>query len=336
MTPTPVPAYGLPVLLDLASLTRRPIAPKDAAALSDLLNAIEAVDVFGEYYSADDAAEQINAPLLDLERGTVGVFDGDRMVGYSSAAHMPRAEGVHRVVVSGGVRPDCRRQGLGAELLRAGIASARTLHAIHHPDLPLAVDVLNNALNEGALACYRGAGMTPFRSVWQMQHPLGAAVVGAPLPEGLVVEGYSADNDAEFFEVGNEAYLERRGGVPMPLEQWRGYIAWQAFRPDLSFLLRDTRGGEAVGMVLAFSWDADTRATGVRDVQLQRIGVRPGYRRRGAASALIGHTLRAAEARGLDRASVEVDDDGLSRPGGLFGRAGFSVARTEVGYTLST
>ncbi|MFD8199834.1 GNAT family N-acetyltransferase [Streptomyces sp. NPDC059701] len=61
---------------DLASLTRRPIAATDAAALAGL-------------------------------------------VGYSSAAHKPVAEGVHRVVVSGGVHPDHRRRGLGAELLHS-------------------------------------------------------------------------------------------------------------------------------------------------------------------------------------------------------------------------
>lgn len=319
---------------DLTTLSRRPIAARDARALAELLNAIEAVDVFGEYYSESDAAEQIDAPTLDLERGTVAIFDGDRMVGYSSAAHKPRAEGVHRVVVSGGVDPAYRRRGLGAQLLDAGIASARALHAIHHPGLPLAVDVQNNARNEGALACYRAAGMTPFRWYLQLQHPLGAAVVDVPAPDGLLVEGYSADNDAEFFAATNEAALERQGGVPLPLEQWRGYLGWQAFRPDLSFLARDAHSGEAVGLLLAFSWDADTAATGVRDVQLQRIGTLPAHRNRGVASALIGHALRRAEAGGFDRASVEVDTATPTGGTGLYERLGFAVARTEVRYTL--
>ncbi|QNP66741.1 hypothetical protein [Streptomyces genisteinicus] len=52
--------------VDRARLVRRPITPADAPALAELLNAIEVVDVFGEYYSTEDAADQINAPLLDL------------------------------------------------------------------------------------------------------------------------------------------------------------------------------------------------------------------------------------------------------------------------------
>ncbi|MEU3552834.1 GNAT family N-acetyltransferase [Streptomyces fragilis] len=317
-----------------AHLTARPIAPTDAAGLSALLNAIEAVDVFGEYYSEEDAAEQINAPLLDLGRGTVGLFDGDLMVGYSSAAHQPRAEGVHRVTLSGGVHPDHRRRGLGTGLLAAGIACARTLHALHHPALPLAVAVRNNARNAGALACYRAAGMTLSGSSSHLRRPLDAGVADVPVPEGHTVEAYAAGNDADFHLTSDEAFLESRGGVPMPPERWRELLGWQAFRPDLSFLLREDGSGAAAGMVLVFSWDADTEATGVRDAQILRIGTRPGHRGRGVASALLGHALRAAQDAGFDRVSLDVDAEELPRAHGLFERAGFTVARTEVVHTL--
>ncbi|WP_448317500.1 GNAT family N-acetyltransferase [Streptomyces sp. CO7] len=317
-----------------AHLTSRPIVPTDAAALSALLNAIEVVDVFGEYYSEEDAAEQINAPLLDLERGTVGLFDGDLMIGYSSAAHQPRAENVHRVILSGGVHPDHRRRGLGAGLLAAGIACAKTLHTLHHPGLPLAVDVRNNARNAGALACYRAAGMTRSGSSSHLRHPLGAGIADVPVPDGHTVEAWTAGNDADFSLANDEAFLESRGGgVPMPAKRWRELLGWQAFRPDLSFLLRDSTGA-AAGMLLVFSWDADTEATGVREAQILRIGTRPGHRGRGVASALLGHALRSARDAGFDRAGLDVDDDELAKAGRLFERAGFAVARTEVVHTL--
>lgn len=319
----------------LANLIRRPISPGAAAVLAELLNAIEVLDVLGEYYSVEDAADQINAPLLDLERGTVGVFDGDRMVGYSSAAHKLLVEDVHRVTVSGGVHPEYRRRGLGAELLAAGIASAKALHAIHHPGLPLAIDAQNNAFNDSARACYQAAGMAPVRWYSHMRHPLGAAVVDVPTPDGLVVERYSVNNDAEFFAVSNESVLDRWGGVPMPLEQWRAFRGWPAFRPDLSFLLRDVGSGTAAGMLLTYSWDADTAATGVRDAHLLRIGTRRAYRKRGVASALISHALRSALDAGFDRTSIEVDTDNPTGSNGLYERAGFSIARTEVRYTLN-
>jgi mycothiol synthase len=191
-------------------------------------------------------------------------------------------------------------------------------------------------LNDSALACYQAAGMTPFRWYSHMRHPLGAAIGDVPTPEGFVFEGYSAENDPEFFAVNNEAFLDRRGRVPIPLEQWRGLLGWQAFCPDLSFLLRDADSDAAIGMLLTFSWDADTEATGVRDAHFMRIGTCRADRKRGVASALISHALRSAQDDGFDRASLEVDADSLTGANGLYERAGFTVARTEVSYTLNT
>ncbi|QNP66740.1 GNAT family N-acetyltransferase [Streptomyces genisteinicus] len=264
----------------------------------------------------------------------MGVFDGDAMIGYSSAAHKPLAEGVHRVVVSGGVRPDRRRQGLGTELLAAGIAAARVLHADHHPGLELAVDVQNNALNDGARACYDRAGMTPVRWYSHLRHPLGDAVVDVPMPGGCVVEGYGADNDAEFLAVRNESYADRWAGVPMPSEQWRALLGWPAFRPAHSFLARDTGSGAAAGVLLTFSWDADARAAGVRDAQVMTIGTLRAHRGRGIASALISRALRSVRDDGYDGAGVEVDAGSPSAVHGLYERAGFALSRTEVRYTL--
>ncbi|MFQ6145787.1 GNAT family N-acetyltransferase [Streptomyces seoulensis] len=129
--------------------------------------------------------------------------------------------------------------------------------------------------------------------------------------------------------------LDRWGGVPMPPEQWRAFLGWTAFRPDLSFLLRNADSGAVVGMLLTYSWDADTAATGVRDAHLLRIGTRRAWRRRGVADALIGHALRSARDAGVDRASIEVDADTPEGVNGLYERAGFTVARTEVRYTLT-
>ncbi|MFF4649034.1 GNAT family N-acetyltransferase [Streptomyces sp. NPDC001380] len=310
------------------------MAPTDAAALAELVNAIEAADTFGEYYSEEDAADQVKAPLLDLDRGTVGFFDGDTMVGYSSAAHRPLAKEVHRVIISGGVHPDHQRRGLGTELLSAGIASAKALHAIHHPGLPRAVDVQNNARNDSALACYRGAGMTPVRWYSHLRHPLGAAVVDVPTPDGLVLKGCYADNDSEFLAVRNEALLDRCAGVPAPEEHWRPLLGWPAFRPGLSFLLRDADSGTAASTLLTFSWDADTEATGARDAHVIALATRRSYRKRGVAGALIHHALRSARNNGFDQASIEMDADNPTGGNSLYERAGFTVARTEVRYTL--
>jgi mycothiol synthase len=321
------------------TLTWRPVALSDAAACAVLLNAIEDVDHFGEFFGEDDVAELIGDPVLDLARGTLAAFDGDAMVGYSLATHQPLAVESHRVMLDGGVHPAYRRRGIGARLLSAGIASAKELHAIHHPDLRLAVDAQNNEQNAGALAAYAAAGMTLIRWYSQMTHQLGGAVVDALVPTGRAIEKHSADNDDEFLAVRNEAFLDHWGAVQMPAQQWHStMVGWQSFRPDLSFLIRDTGAaagtGTAAGMLLTHSWDSDTEATGIRDAHYMLIGTRRAYRGRGVASALIAHAQHTAKAAGYDRTSLTVDSASPTGANGLYERAGFTVASTHVRYTV--
>ncbi|WP_194911138.1 GNAT family N-acetyltransferase [Catenulispora rubra] len=338
-----------------STLTWRPVAPGDAAACAVLLNAIEDVDHFGEFFGEDDVAELIGDPVLDLARGSLGVFDGEAMVGYFLAKHKPLAVGQHRVMLEGGVHPVYRRRGIGARLLSEGIASARELHAIHHPELALAVDAQNNERNAGALAAYAAAGMASIRWYSQMAHDLrevgvgvgsgvevegggeadGGVVVRVPVPAGFVVEKHSADNSEEFLAVRNEAFLDHWGAVSMPAEQWHStMVGWQSFRPDLSFLIRDGATSAAAGMLLTHSWDSDTEATGIRDAHFMLIGTRSAYRKRGVASALIALAEQAAKAGGYDQASLTVDSASPTGAIGLYERAGFAVTGTHVRYAV--
>ena len=321
------------------ALTWRPVVPGDAAAFAVLLNAIEDVDHFGEFFGEDDVAEMIGDPVLDLARGSLGVFDGEVMVGYFLAKHKPLAVGQHRVMLEGGVHPGYRRRGIGVRLLAAGVVSAKELHAIHHPELSLAVDVQNNEQNAGALAAYGAAGMAPIRWYSQMTHDLrdgvGDGIVDVPVPAGFVVEEHSADNSDEFLAVRNEAFLDHWGAVSMPAEQWHStMVGWQSFRPDLSFLLRDSDTGAAAGMLLTHSWDADTEATGIRDAHFMLIGTRGAYRKRGVASALISCAERAAKDGGYGQASLTVDSASPTGANGLYERAGFVVTSTHVRYAV--
>ncbi len=295
----------------------RPMAVSDGAAMADLLNAIDAEDHVWGQYTAADAADELNSPVDDLPTSTLAVFDGATMLGFSAVHYKPAAEIVHRVQAAGAVRPTHRRQGLGTKLMQHGLATAEALHALHHPSLQLVVESIYGEHVRGAVALYRAADMTATKWVRHMRHPLGTAIADAPVPDGLRIEGYTAETDEEFRAVRNDAVRDEVGRSQLSVEEWKVSVVNAGFRPELSFLLRDVETGTAAGVLLVVSWEAETAATGIRDAYFRVIATRPAYEDRGVAEALISRTLRDAQDQGYGRASVRVDADSSSKELGL-------------------
>ncbi|MFD5250590.1 GNAT family N-acetyltransferase [Amycolatopsis sp. NPDC058340] len=312
-------------------LTWRPLRPEDAQASADLLNTMETVDQIGENYTAEDTLQELIDPYADLERASLAAFDGDVMAGYMKIRYKPSAEEIHRVFLDGGVHPAYRRRGIGGALVDAGVAAAKVVHALHHPGAKLVVDVNRPERIAGLAELVRSRGFVPVRYFQRMEHSLTASDVTA-LPDGFVVEPWSERNDEDFRTVRNAAYRDHWGAVPMPAELWRNKITNQTFQPEASFLLR--RAGSAVGMLVTMWWEADTEATGVRDAHFMAIGTLREYRRRGVASALMGHALRAVAEQGYDRASLNVDSADPSGAFGVFEKAGFVPTMRYVRWAL--
>ena len=316
------------------SFTWRPLTREDAKASADLLNAIETVDRIGENYGEEDTLQELIDPYTDLKRASLAAFDGDVMVGYMKIRYKPSADEVHRVFLDGGVHPGYRRRGVGTALVEAGVASAKVVHALHHPAQKLVVDVHKREHIAGLAELVRSQGFAPARYFQRMEHPLGDALVDAAIPDGLRVEPWSSRNDEDFRSIRNESFKDHWGAVPMPVDMWQNKITNQTFKPEVSFLLRDGASGVAVGMLVTMYWEADTAASGVRDAHFMVIGTLRDHRDRGVAGALIGHALRAAADQGYDRASLNVDSANPSGAFGLFERAGFTPKTRYVRWAL--
>ncbi len=319
---------------DSSSLTWRPLTCEDARASADLLNAMETVDKIGENYDEQDTLQELIDLYADLERASLAAFDGDVMVGYMKATHKPAAEQVHRVVMDGGVHPGYRRRGVGTVLVEAGVKAAQVLHDLHHPTLKLVVAVQKAEHIAGAAELFRSQGFAPVRYYQHMEHPLGDAIPAAAIPDGLRVEPWSEQIDEEFRMIRNESFSHHGGLVPMPVDSWKNRMTNHTFRPRVSFLLRDVANGAAAGMLLTKYWEADTAATGVRDAHFILIGTLRDYRKRGVASALIGHALRAAADQDYDHASLRADSANGSGAFGIYEKAGFTPKQRHVRWAL--
>ncbi|MGW5717904.1 GNAT family N-acetyltransferase [Amycolatopsis sp. NPDC003865] len=308
--------------------TWRPLTIEDAQASADLLNAMEVVDGIGEHYTAEDTRQELVDPYADLARGSLAAFDGDTMIGYVKIRFKPSADEVHRVFLDGGVHPAHRRRGLGTRLVEAGVAAAKVLHELHHPGLRLAVDVHRPAHIAGLAELMRSTGFEPVRYFRRMEHPLGDVS-----PVDARIEPWTEATGEDFRRVRNAAFADYWGAAPMPADQWRNKIVNQTFRPAVSFLHRDA-AGVPVGLLVTMSWDADTAATGVRDAHFMIVGTLPEHRKRGVATALLKHALRAAAEQGYHQASLVVDSASPSGASGVFEKAGFVPKTPYVRWAL--
>ncbi|GAA1978975.1 GNAT family N-acetyltransferase [Catenulispora subtropica] len=318
-----------------SSLTWRPLTVEDAQAAADLLNAMEAVDRIGQLYTAQDTLQELIDPYLDLERATLGAFDGDVMAGYMKVSYKPATDDVHRVLVNGGVHPDHRRRGIGTELVEAGVAAAKALHARHSPATRLVIDLYRAEHIAGVAELFRSQGFAPAWYDQQMEHPLGDAIPETMVPDGLRVEPWTQQNDEEFRMIRNEAFKDA-GLAETPVDSWKNWMINHTFQPEVSFLLRDMANGAPAGMLLTKCWEADTAVTGFRDATFFLIGTLRDYRRRGVASALIGHALRAAANQGYDRAVLRVDSATPSGAFGIYEKAGFVSKSRFVRWALES
>ncbi len=317
----------------MSALVTRPLTLDDAPAAAELLAAAEPVDDTGEHEDADGLLEWWGGELVDLARdGRAVCTDDGRLVGWATAIASPGVRDAFRVWLEGRVHPRFRGQGTGGRLLDWQVARGVQQHAELEPQAPARLVVHAHPAMGALESLVRRRGFEAERYYAVMRRPLTDLPEPRPA-DGVQLVPFSADRDEEVRRAHNTSFTEHHGSVERDEVAWRSWFTGQrAFRPDLSVLALS--GGAVVGYVLAYEYEADTRATGVRETRLGQIGVLPGARGRGTATAAIAAALRAAAAAGCGRASLDVDTENVTGAFGLYERLGFRTDRTWTSWAL--
>ncbi|MER6186575.1 GNAT family N-acetyltransferase [Streptomyces sp. NPDC001652] len=315
-----------------ATPVHRPLTLDNAPALAELFAAVEAADGTDEHYDAEDLAEELGDPRLELSQDSVGVWSRGELIGYAKATGLPDATDVHQVHVEGAVRPDARGRGVGADLVRWQVARAAQLHRERFPDLPGEAHIPIHAPNTAKRDLYQRAGFEARRWFFDMRRPLDVDEIPVTAPAGgLRVVPFTAAYDEATRVAHNEAFRDHWGHTPSSADRWRhATTGARSFRPDMSFLALD--GDEVVGYLISHEYDADTAMTGIRECWIARLGTRPPWRGSGVATALLTTCLRAGQERGFHRAGLNVDSANATGALSLYERCGFRTRHTWIGY----
>jgi mycothiol synthase len=260
----------------------RPATKDDLGAIAELFGSVEE-EVHGRPSRLDAEAVDGWMGTLCFETNSWLVEEDEGLV----AGAFGQLHG-RRGVSAGAVRPAAQGRGLGAHLVELAEArlveeGAERIHAW----------AVGGDAAAGELFTERG--YEEVRRFWDMAIELDGDVQA---PE-VEIETFREEDARAFHAALEEAFAEHWEHHPDPFEDWWSRQQERpGYDPSLWFLVRD--GAEVAAVVRN---DPNRLGGGF----VAALGVRPAWRGRGYGRALLLHTFREFQRRGLSRAALVVD-----------------------------
>jgi ribosomal protein S18 acetylase RimI-like enzyme len=166
-----------------------------------------------------------------------------------------------------------------------------------------------------------------------MRIDLSAPTPAAVWPQGVSLRTVDVESDLrDLVALYLETWRDHWGFIERPFDRaladWREGIEGEGERFDPTLWFLAVEGDEIVGVSLCNSHIAGDSTRGY----IQGLGVRPAWRKRGIALAMLHHTFAEFRRRGF--AAVELDMDSQNLTGALrvYERAGMRPIRQSVTY----
>ncbi|KQZ76076.1 GNAT family N-acetyltransferase [Nocardioides sp. Root151] len=292
----------------LAGLTTRPLALDDAAAVTALMAAEELADIGEVAIEEADIVSDWQRPSFDLAASTIGVLDGDRLIGYGERSLGSRADAA--------VDPAYHGRGIGTF-----IAEWLEEHARRAGAPLLGMPVPQGSPGDRLL---EARGYRVRWTSWGLELPPGKAIEPRPLPEGFTLREARADEARCVWTVVEDAFLEWSVRERDPFEDFAAKVMERpGFQPWNLRVVAD----EADAVVgVSFVIDGEYGAF------IEKLAVRKDLRGRGLAQALLSDSFTVAREHGATRSELSTD----SRTGalGLYEKVGMEVTSTWVNRAL--
>ena len=298
---------------DLPGLVWHPIGRGDLAAVVDLAHACLRADGGLHFLFVPDVVQ--NRFFPDTPGAGIGAFDADQRLGACVTVHLDGDASPQRATLTGYVRPDLRRQGLGTYLMHWGQAQAQALFTEAAVDQRL-LRIATESLTEPAHRLYLAHGFASVSEDWMMRRDLHQPLppTGHPLPERVTLATWGPETAGQFFQAYHAAFRDRPGFPNPSAEQWIDGVNGNDLVTEWTLL--GLEGDQPMGFVIGALGDLTASPP---DGYLVQIGVVPEARRRGLASAVIVEALRRMQASGAPCAHLQVH---TNNPGAIQAYAG--------------
>lgn len=314
-------------------LAWRALTLDDVPDLTRLVTQIEEAD--GEPFrtSQDEVAEKFDGDWKDPARDTLGGLDpSGALRAWAQVTQPPGDTTTVRTFLEGGVDPQWRGRGIGRDVLAWQIDRAREVLAATGKDVPGRIGAFASEQAAASIDLLRAAGLAPIRVYSELRRPLDVALPQVPAPQGVSVVAWSEDRDDDVRLAHNESFASHWGSEPQTAEAWRS--GRSQFAPQWSLLAVDDTTGEVAAYLLSGRYEQDWEIAGHSSGYVELLGVRPAWRRRGIAPALLAGVMARLRADGIEYAEIGVDTENLSGALGLYTSLGFAPFHRSTLYTI--
>ncbi|MEO6502892.1 MAG: GNAT family N-acetyltransferase [Jatrophihabitantaceae bacterium] len=326
--------------MSVTTVRWQPLSTETVTAWAELTNLLAVVDGTDEFYEPEALAEELTEPGVDPELDTVGAWRDGVLVGFGQLrVASGLSEGQARAEIYGGVRPEFRRQGLGAEIMNRMEPRALELTGQRHPGVPVMLRVPGGVEGASVRPMLERRGYSVVRYYHELSRPIPGVL---PPPPELPVRRYSAELAEAVRLAHNDAFSTHWGSIERDADSWASLVGSRTFRPDCSFVSLasdddsdgdDSDGSDGGGAsdggvqayVLVSQWVAGEAWVGL-------VGTRQRARGRGLARACLAASVRAMAEQGYDRACLGVDSQNGSGAGALYASLGFQLDRVIAHY----
>ena len=300
----------MPVVKSLTvppGLTVRTLTMDDARAVFEVAAQQEMHDLGTVEIEAADIVADWQRPSFEVASQTIGVFDGDVLVGYGEITGHDRGDAA--------VHPSYRRRGLGTAIAGWMQGCARSRGST----------VLGGPVPQGSPGdqLLEKLGYRVRWTSWVLALPDGGEIPRRALPGGYAIREASAEEYPAVQDVIEDAFLEWSVRDREPYED---FLATTVERPGFepwNFRVVTDESGQIVGTALVLM--AGDPAT---EAYIERLAVRRDQRRQGLAQALLVDAFARGREHGATRSTLSTD----SRTGalGLYQKVGMEVTDVWV------
>ncbi len=227
------------------------------------------------------------------------------------------------------LRPEYRGRGYWQAMVHQNDLRLRELAALHSPVAECFLQAWATDAQVEWSAALQGEGYQEVRRFNNMLHPLDV-IPDRPLPAGFEIRPVRPEHFRPIWEAQKEM---NQGLFENAAEDWteEKYPAWLEEAQHTSELWQVAWvGDQLAGMVLAHINAEQNTERGQKRGYTEHIYVRPSWRKRGLAAALIVTALRVLKAQGMVEAELGVDAKNESAAYRLYENLGYKTYYADL------